>query len=234
MTYSGTDGNANVGGGVSVQYKTKKRWIFESGVYYAQSGQESQSQVNLLSFSKDEDYLFAPDVAADINTNARIENEIIVMNSTAGVIEFKTTPQGAALDREFEATTSKDANVYIPDGQFSQVFDFMEIPFYVRYRVVDAKLGIELITGLNAGIVVGNNSYLDNQYGLQNIGETKDISTVNLSGTLGIGLNYALGKHISLALEPRYNYYLNSINTNSSVDFRPYRIGLYTGVTYEF
>lgn len=234
MTDSGNGGNTNVSGGVSVQYKTKKRWIFESGVYYAQSGQESQNPGNLLSINRDADYLYAPESAPEINSNVRIENEIIVMNSTAGIIEFQATPEGAALGGEFDAANSKDANVFIPEGQYSQVFDFMEIPLYVRYRVVDSKFGLELITGLNAGIIVGNNSYLNNQYGTQNIGETKDISTLNLSGTLGLGLNYALGKHFSVALEPRYNYYLNSINTNSSVDFRPYRIGLFTGLTYEF
>jgi hypothetical protein len=100
--------------------------------------------------------------------------------------------------------------------------------------VIDSKIGVELITGLNAGIVVGNNAYIDNQYGLQNIGETQDISPVNLSGTVGVGVNYALGKHFAVALEPRFNYYLNSINTNPSVEFRPYRIGFYTGVSYEF
>lgn len=234
MTYSSNNGNANVSGGFSVQYKTKKRWIFESGVYYAQSGQESDNSVNLLAANREADYLFAPSDMPYFNNNVRIENNNLAMNSTAGIIEFKATPRGAELSGEFDTSKSMEANIMVPDGQFSQVFEFMEIPLYVRYRVVDSKVGIEILTGLNAGIVVGNNAYINNQYGLQNIGETKDISTVNLSGTLGLGVNYALGKHFSIALEPRYSYYLNSINTNSSVDFRPYRIGFYTGVSYEF
>jgi hypothetical protein len=156
------------------------------------------------------------------------------MNSTAGVIAFSGTPKGAELTGDFEAVKTGVTNMVVPNGEFSQVFEFMEIPFFVRYRVVDSKIGVELITGLNAGIVVGNNAYIDNQYGLQNIGETQDISTVNLSGTVGMGVNYALGKNFSVAVEPRFNYYLNSINTNSSVDFRPYRMGFFTGVTYEF
>jgi nickel-dependent lactate racemase len=50
----------------------------------------------------------------------------------------------------------------------------------------------------------------------------------------GAGLTYALSKHVSFALEPRVNYYLNSINDNPDVDFHPYRIGVYTGLQYEF
>jgi hypothetical protein len=156
------------------------------------------------------------------------------MNSTAGVIAFSGTPKGAELSADFEASKSEVSNLVVPNGSFSQVFQFMEIPLFVRYRIVDSKFGVEMITGLNAGIVIGNNAYIENQYGIQNIGETQDISTLNLSGTVGVGLNYALGKHFAVAFEPRFNYYLNSINTNSSVDFRPYRLGFYTGVSYEF
>ena len=234
MTYSGSDGNANVSGGFSVQYKTSKRWIVESGVYYAQNGQQSDNSVHLLARNQSADYMYASPDLSYFSNEVRVENNNLAMNSTAGVIAFSGTPKGAELTGDFEATKTGVANMVVPNGEFSQVFEFMEIPLFIRYRVIDSKIGIELITGLNAGIVVGNNAYIDNQYGLQNIGETQDISPVNLSGTVGMGVNYALGKNFSVAVEPRFNYYLNSINTNSSVDFRPYRIGFYTGVTYEF
>ena len=234
MTYSGSEGNTNVSGGFSVQYKTSKRWIVESGVYYAQNGQQSNSSLNIPAKNVNADNAFAP---GDINyfSNAvRVENNSLAMNSTAGVIQFSETPKGAELSGDFEASKTGVTNLMVPNGEFSQVFEFMEIPLYVRYRLVDSKLGIELITGLSTGIVVGNNAYLENQYGMQNIGETLDISTFNISGTVGMGVNYALGKHFSVAVEPRFNYYLNSINNSESVEFRPYRIGFYTGVTYEF
>ncbi len=234
MTYSGSDGNTNVSGGFSVQYKTSKRWIVESGVYYAQNGQQSNNSVNLFSKNLDADASFAPDDISYFSNAVKVENNNIAMNSTAGVIEFSETPKGAELSGDFEASKASTVNLLVPNGEFSQVFEFMEIPLFVRYRVIDSKIGVELITGLNAGIVVGNNAYIENQYGLQNIGETQDISTVNLSGTVGLGVNYALGKHFAVALEPRFNYYLNSINTNPSVEFRPYRIGFYTGVSYAF
>ena len=105
---------------------------------------------------------------------------------------------------------------------------------YLRYNLLDKRFGIEVLGGVNAGFVVGNNAYIDNEYGKQNVGSTEDISTLNFSGTVGVGVNYMLGKHFSLAVEPRLNYYLSSINTNSEVVYRPYRIGIFTGVYYEF
>ncbi len=234
ITYSDSDGNSNVSGGISVQYKTSKRWIVESGVYYAKNGQESENPTRL--FANNMDAMYGPESGENsyFSNAVRVENNALAMNSTAGVIQFSDTPEGAEISSDFDALKSDAGNLMVPNGSFSQVFQFMEIPLFVRYRLVDSKFGVELITGLNAGIVVGNNAYIDNQYGLQNIGETQDISTVNVSGTVGVGLNYALSKHFAVAIEPRFNYYLNSINTSSMVDFRPYRIGFYTGVSYEF
>lgn len=234
MTYSGSDGNSNVSGGFSVQYKTSKRWIVESGLYYAKNGQESENPTRM--FAQNLDAMFAPasGETSYFSNAVRVENNTLAMNSTAGVIQFSDTPEGAEISGDFEALKSDVGNLMVPNGSFSQVFQFMEIPLFVRYRLVDSKFGVELITGFNAGIVVGNNAYIDNQYGLQNIGETQDISPINVSGTVGVGLNYALSKHFAVAIEPRFNYYLNSINTSSLVDFRPYRIGFYTGVSYGF
>src|SRR5690606_25377857 len=113
----------------------------------------------------------------------------------------------------------------ITQGELSQIFDLVEIPVYLRYMLLESNFDVELVGGINAGLVVGNNAYLDSQYGVQKIGKTKEISTLNLSGTVGVGVTYALGKQFSLAVEPRFNYYLNSISKNPEVDFRPYRIG---------
>lgn len=233
MTYSGSTGNANVGGGLSVIYKTSKKLMVESGIYYAQNGQKSTNKINIFSKNQDAGFAEAADKVTYFSNNVHLENGSMAMNSTAGVIAFTSTPKGAELSGRFESLSGAP-NLMVPGGEFSQVFEFMEVPLLVRYRVVDARLGVELMTGITTGFLVGNNAYIDNQYGLQNIGRTEDISTVNLSGTIGMGATFALGKKLSLALEPRFSYYFQSINNNPEVNFRPYRIGIFTGLTYEF
>jgi hypothetical protein len=155
------------------------------------------------------------------------------MNSVAGIVEFENFPQGAEIEASMERTGSY-SNAVITSGEFSQVFDFIEIPLFLRYLLVDSRVDLEVAGGLNAGLVVGNKAFINNDYGLQKIGKTRDISTVNLSASIGLGVTYSLNKHISLAIEPRMNYYMNSINKNPDVNFRPYRIGLYSGLYYEF
>ncbi|MEN8117440.1 MAG: hypothetical protein ABFS16_10700 [Bacteroidota bacterium] len=239
MTYSGETGGSNVGGGMSVQYKTGKKLRVESGVYYSQSGQASNTTFDLFALNQDAAYgkneslmATAADAPAFANT-VNVSSSGMQMNSTAGVINMEGTPKGAEIRGAMDYQASYSNTLY-SNGEFSQVFEFVEIPLYLRYSLLDKKIGIELMGGLNAGVVVGNSAYIDNEYGLQRIGTTEDISTLNLSSTVGIGVNYALGNHFSLAVEPRLNYYLNSINTNPDVNYRPYRVGVFTGIYYEF
>jgi hypothetical protein len=233
MTYEANEGSANLSGGISVQYKTGKRISIESGIYYAQNGQETGSSPQLFALRAEMDYAFAPAGKNYFNTAVNLAGNRMAMNSTAGIIEFEELPRGAEIAANLESAGTY-ANSLLTSGELSQVFDFVEIPLYLRYLVIDRKMDVELVGGVNAGLVVGNNAYINNEFGVQNIGKTLDISTVNVSGTVGVGLNYALGKNLSVAVEPRLNYYMNSINRNSEVDFRPYRVGVYTGLYYEF
>jgi hypothetical protein len=234
MTYSATDGNGNISTGISVRYKTQGKWSVESGVYYVQNGQKSESMPQFFASSALTDSNTPPvKEGLYFNTDINLEENSMVMNSVAGIVEFENFPQGAEIEASMERTGSY-SNAVITSGEFSQVFDFIEIPLFLRYLLVDSRVDLEVAGGLNAGLVVGNKAFINNDYGLQKIGKTRDISTVNLSASIGLGVTYSLNKHISLAIEPRMNYYMNSINKNPDVNFRPYRIGLYSGLYYEF
>ena len=235
MNSASSGGVSNVGGGLSVQYKTGKKLRIESGVYYASNSQSSGgSGDKLLAMTPDYGYVPGNSTGQEYANLVQVDRGNIAMNSTAGVVSISKTPRGAELAVNSSVGGDLHSATLISSGDFSQEFDFIEIPIYLRYRLVDKKFGVDVMGGLNAGIVVGNQVYINNQFGKQNIGSTEDISTLNFSGTLGIGLNYGLGKHISLSLEPRLSYYLNSINTNPDVVYRPYRFGLFTGVYYAF
>lgn len=238
MNSNMSGGTKNTGWGMSVQYKTGKKLRIESGVYYAQNTQSPTHSGNIFASFPSFDYLSGNETVntgdAVFSNTVTLRQDGMVMNSTAGVVTVSQTPAGAELTAKNDAQSGAGMVTLTANGEFTQEFDFVEIPFFLRYRLVDKKLGIDVVGGLNAGIIIGNNAYLSNQNGKQNIGATEDISTLNLSGTVGMGLNYALGRHFSLALEPRFNYYLNSINTNPEVDYKPYRFGLFTGVYYQF
>ena len=232
MTYSANSGNTNVTGGISVQMRTSKRLSVESGVYYDKNGQKSGQALQL--FDKRNDQMYTNPVGDYYSNNIDMTDNHLSMNSVAGIITLDKLPDGAEISGDIESSALGASNEFVASGDLSQVFDFIQIPLYLRYKLIDSRVDVEMIGGFNAGMLVGNNAYIDNEYGLQNIGETQDISPLSFSGTLGIGLSYKLGTHISLGAEPRLNYFLSSINKNSDITFKPYRIGFYTGVYYEF
>lgn len=242
MNSNTSGGGSNLSGGISVQYKTGKKIRIESGVYYAQNGQVSSNSMSLFAFHDDRQELSngIPDYALDAGSapkysnKIQVENNTVAMNSAAGVIAMNEIPRGAMILNEAGTFNPGFSNQLITDGEFSQQFQFVEIPLYLRYSVLDKRFAIELMGGFNTGIVVGNKAYLDNVYGLQHIGNTRDINSLNIAGTLGMGIKYKISRSFSLAVEPRINYYLNSLSQNPDVNYHPYRLGLYSGVYYEF
>lgn len=234
MTYSDADARANMGGGFSLQYKTASRWRVESGMYYSRNGGNSSNSPMFSGNRAQYDYVSAPGAAEKyFNTGVSVNRGQMAMNSTAGVIAFSHTPANVELVSMPETSFGLSTAMLTP-GEFSQVFDFVEVPLFARYQVVDSKLDVELVGGLSTSFVVGNHVFMDNNGDRQLVGSTRDISTVNFSGNAGVGLIYAMGRNLSLSLEPRLSYYLNSINHSGDVNFKPWRVGVFTGISYEF
>lgn len=232
MTYADSDARAGVGAGFSVQYKTGSRWRIESGMYYSQTGGNSGNSFRFNSMRAE--YADAP-LSADkyFNTGVTMEMGQLAMNSTAGVIRFSRTPSNAELISMPEASFGLSTAMLTP-GEFQQVFGFVELPLFARYRIVDSKIGIEWVGGLSTNILATNEVFMESSSGREKVGTTQDISTVNFSAATGVGVIYALGRNLSLSVEPRFSYYLNSINHSGDVNFKPWRVGVFTGLSYEF
>jgi len=228
MLNSSSNSPVGLGGGISVEYKPGKRWSLQSGVYYAGLGQTSGN----TSRSNGKDYMFA-DLGSQYNTPVNIEASKMMMNSTAGVIEFSNIPSGIIVSTNLEDKTMASA-VVVSDARFTQNFEYIEIPLYFRYTIIDSRFDVEMLGGFSSNLLVGNETFMESGNNKSLIGKTQDMQWMNYSGTLGVGLKYGLSKRIFLNVEPRIKYYLNSLNSNSSVTYKPYTIGVYTGISYEF
>jgi len=219
----------DLGGGLSVEYKSKKRWSIQSGVYYAGLAQPTGNVSNITRneaalADKGMEYFSAP---------VNIESSKITMNSKAGVIELKNIPTGMVVASNSEDKSLSQA-VTTSNTRLIQDFQYLEIPLYLRYTLLDARFDVELMGGVSSNVLVGNNTYLDNNNGKTLVGKTKDMQDMSYSSTIGLGLKYGLSKRIYLNVEPRVKYYLNSLNTNDEVNYKPYTIGVFTGISYSF
>jgi hypothetical protein len=224
----------DLGGGITVEYKKGKRWSLQSGIYYSGMGQSSG---NSNSNSGKNYTLAGADRGSEyFNANVSFDasNSKMMMNSTAGVIEFKGIPSGIVLGTNLEDKTMASNAVVVSDARFIQNFEYIEIPLYLRYTLIDSKFDVEMLGGFSSNVLVGNHTFMESDAGKNLIGSTKDMESMSYSGTLGIGLKYGLSKSIYLNVEPRVKYYLNSLNSNSAVNYKPYTVGVFTGLSYEF
>jgi hypothetical protein len=69
---------------------------------------------------------------------------------------------------------------------------------------------------------------------MTNIGVSEDVRLVNYSGNAGLCFVYDLFDQFSLSVEPRFRYYLHSINSDALPATRPYAFGIFTGLNYTF
>ena len=229
MLSSSNTSQVDLGAGLSVEYKSKKRWSIQSGVYYAGLG---QATANVSNVQKNE--AASTDKGMEyFNTPVSIEASKIRLNSRAGVIELQNIPTGMAVASNIEDKLLS-TSVVASNTRLIQDFQYLEIPLYLRYTLIDAHLDVELMGGVSSNMLVGNNTYLDNSNGKTLVGRTRDMQNMSYSSSLGLGLKYGISRRVFLNVEPRVKYYLNSLNNNPEVNYKPYTIGVFTGVSYSF
>jgi hypothetical protein len=118
-------------------------------------------------------------------------------------------------------------------GSIDQKLGFIEVPLELEYEVSSQKLGLRVLGGFSALFLNENEVYstLDSQTIL--IGQATNINKTSFTANLGVGMDFKLSEKFKLNLEPTFKYQLNTFN-NTSGDFKPYFIGIYSGFSFKF
>ena len=221
--------NLNVGGGLSFEYKTQKKWSFQSGVYYSKIEQSSSNTVPArYSLSSKLDGL-----NGFFSTPVATGNGELLMNSVAGVIQIETLPSSVQLEGSLDRESAY-APALVSEADFDQNFEYLEIPLFAKYQLIDSRIGVQILSGVSTNILVGNSVYLKNDMGRDKVGKTNGMVDLSYSGIVGFGLNYALTSNLFLNVEPRFKYFFSSLNEDSKISYKPYSFGVYTGISYSF
>ena len=69
--------------------------------------------------------------------------------------------------------------------------------------------------------------------GLMEIGKASNLSSVHFSSNIGLGFSYNFMKNFQANLEPTLKYQINTFNENAG-NFKPYVVGINTGISYKF
>ncbi|MCK5170351.1 MAG: hypothetical protein KAQ75_10770, partial [Bacteroidales bacterium] len=219
-------------GGLNLQFKAKDRLTVQAGVYYLTMGQS----LDYMTVYANQAY----DLVSEKFKDRYIQSYEV--NNSVGVISLNT--QYVIVDelasRVNNSSNSKDLlNLDNPifqdlEAEIQQNFKYIEVPFILRFKLIDRHADVNLIGGIGANFLIGNDVYLLYGGKKEIIGETNNVNNVNYSTTLGFGIEYPLMKKINIRIEPTVKYYLNEINSNSSFESHPYAFGVYTGISYSF
>ena len=115
----------------------------------------------------------------------------------------------------------------------SQNISYLEIPLGASYKVLDKKIGINIIGGFSTFFLGKNELYADVDGQKIFIGKANNLNKMSYSANIGFGLDYKIAKKLTFNLEPMFKYQLNTFSDNSG-SFKPYVLGVYSGFSYKF
>ncbi|MBE9489394.1 MAG: hypothetical protein IMY67_03790 [Bacteroidetes bacterium] len=119
------------------------------------------------------------------------------------------------------------------DGSIDQKLGFIEVPIELEYKISDKKMGINVIGGFSALFLNNNEVYSVFDGNTILLGEATNINNTSFSANFGLGFDFKISNSFNFNLEPVFKYQLNTFNDTSG-NFKPYFIGIYSGFSFKF
>lgn len=115
----------------------------------------------------------------------------------------------------------------------NQEMSFIEIPLELEYKLSERKFGVSLIGGFSTMILDENKVYTELNEEKTLLGEANNINDVSYSANIGLGIGVRISEKLNLNFEPNFKYQINTFN-NATGDFKPYIIGINSGLRFKF
>lgn len=202
-------GEINTSYGVKVGYALNKKLTIRSGI----------NRLN-LSFDTD-DVIVYQNVSNNPPIGVRNINFSQINNQSVNII--------SSDDLYLQSSNLGVLN----NSALSQRISYYEVPLEVEYAIIDKRFSLNVIGGVSTFFLNDNELVSEFDGYKTKIGEANNINNISFTSNFGIGLYYDFSQHIQLNIEPTFKYQINAYN-NTSGDFNPYIIGLYSGLSYKF
>ncbi|SDD71036.1 Outer membrane protein beta-barrel domain-containing protein [Pricia antarctica] len=208
-------GSTNLSYGVSIAYDVTKKLRVRSGIHKAEYGYNT----NNVGFS--------PTLAA--STSGRLQN----IDFASGSVNFAESSPNSNLDSSNDLAPEFSSLNAARDGTIAQSFGYLEVPLELDYALIDRRFGVNLVGGISSLFLIDNSIILNSGELTTEIGEARNLNDLNFSTNIGFGVNYRFTPKVQLNIEPVFKYQLNTFS-NVSGDFRPFSIGVYSGLNFKF
>lgn len=193
--------------GVRVGYQLNDKWTIQSGIHI-QNVAFNTSNVA---------------IAQSLTASSNLEN----VNFTTDNLLFGNSSEGIATNDAFSIPITEN-------GVINQAYGYIEIPIEVKYKVFSTqKFNTQLVSGFSTLILNKNEITSSAENFSQVLGEATNLNPTNFSGNLGLDLNYEINTNWSINLNPMFKTQFSTFSNNAN-DFKPYFIGVYSGIKYKF
>ena len=119
------------------------------------------------------------------------------------------------------------------NAELVQSINYFEVPLELQYKLLNKKIGINLIGGFSTLFLNTNEVYVRDGNYREQLGEATNLANTSFTTNIGLGLNYHFSKKFLVAIEPMFKYQINAYS-DSSVSYKPYYLGVYTGLQFKF
>ena len=118
-------------------------------------------------------------------------------------------------------------------GALKQNISYIEVPLELSYKLIDKKFGVEIIGGMSTLFLNQNNISLVTNGLEMEVGRANNLNNIHFSSNVGLGFKYSFWKSFNANFQPMFKYQINTFNENSG-NFKPYFVGLYSGISFSF
>lgn len=211
------DGEVNMSYGIQVAYQVNSKLSIRSGVH----------KLDLSYNTEDVGFGIAPVgfSANEGNGNSNVPNIVVSdFNRQVSIVN----------PGEMDVPTQNLVRNQNP-GVLNHSLSYIEVPLEMKYDLVDKKFGVHLIGGVSTLFLNDDTqTIISNGFKSDNIQRDEfNVNDLSFSGNVGVGFNYKLSEQFQINLEPTFKYQINGFK-NSSEDFNPFYIGVYTGISIKF
>ena len=215
-------------GGVALSYNVNKRFSIQSGLFYSSVGQDLEGINSFAGFQKYDN------TKGDHNFEVLTTNGTVYTNNADVFLFAEGNSNRILTNYNNDVFDPQKASLDYINNTMRQNFSYLELPVFLRYKIIDRTVDFNLIGGLSYNLLLDNSVYTVVDGSKYMIGTTEGLNMFSVSSSVGMGMEYKFSDKLSLNLEPTFRYYLNTFNNVTGSQFHPYSFGIFSGVSYKF
>lgn len=119
------------------------------------------------------------------------------------------------------------------EGYINQKMGYYEVPVELTYAIINKRFGVKIISGISTFFLDQNSISVVSDNISVDLGQANNLNDIHFSTNLGLGIKYGFFKSFEINIEPTVKYQWNTFSSNAG-SFKPYIVGVYSGISYKF